>query len=726
MAAPWQLNRAIHRVTGRTWEELYEDFRRDTARYTRAARRIAWGLEEGAALTAQGEYVRAPRFLPDGTLVYESADGQSMAQLRAIDAGVSRAPTPGTSRPRALDWLAGPRASRGGRRRAAGLRHGRPPRPLFLSRPLPLEPRARRRRRALGRRRDERLTEGWRAQQPDVTPTATTWSSRSTTAAPPRSWRCPSPTDAARALRPRRFEQVYAPRYSPDGRTVAFSHWRAAAPRPRDVSTAPPARSAPHRRPRPRPLAHVQPDGRYLLWSSDRTGVPTSRDGGRHRGLRPRAAGDQHVLGAFQPASARRPHPRLRHLLHRGYDLFRLPFDPARWRDPEVVPRATPSAATPDDPRAEDAAPSTFPTSDSPVQPVAHAPPPRILTAELTTDGFGPQLALRVTGADVVNRHAWNAPRRRRPRARRPQRRPHLRLPRAAPDAAPAALRTVDAGGGYPHRAAQPHLGGRAHRGRERGVAGLPRALRRAHRVADLRRPVGAGLRRPPRARPLPRPQRARRRCSPSRAGSRGSAPPGGTPARSATPTPSATRRASTSSPPCACPTPSSGAPSASVEFSAACRPTSRCPGARPAAPHPRAAPRRGHRHQRPRRARDLLPRRLPRLQPRSLARRAPRRRRRGGIALRGYKPDARGGEPVSDRQRSSTASPCWQAQRGLSTLPLFVQRLWGRLRRRGHAAFGRFNADNLAVGAGAECSSTSWWASWCRSRCASATRTAS
>jgi hypothetical protein len=47
---------------------------------------------------------------------------------------------------------------------------------------------------------------------------------------------------------------------------------------------------------------------------------------------------------------------------------------------------------------------------------------------------------------------------------------------------------------------------------------------------------------------------------------------------------------------------------------------------------------------------------------------------------------------------------PVLHALRGLSTFPVFLQRVWADVFCDvGHAGFGRFNFDNVAVGAGAE-----------------------
>ncbi|MEZ4408979.1 MAG: hypothetical protein R3A52_21280 [Polyangiales bacterium] len=107
MAAPWQINRAIQRATGHTWEEIYDDWRASLrARYALQRRAIAArGIEEGRRVTFQGETVRAPRYLPDGTLLYESSDGQSQSMIRALSPAALAQAHP---RPTELAWQGSP------------------------------------------------------------------------------------------------------------------------------------------------------------------------------------------------------------------------------------------------------------------------------------------------------------------------------------------------------------------------------------------------------------------------------------------------------------------------------------------------------------------------------------------------------------------------------------------------------------------------------------------
>jgi hypothetical protein len=411
MAAPWQLNRAIRRVTGATWEEIYEDFQRDTvARYTRQRDALAArGIEEGARLTAQGEHVRNPRFLPDGTLVFESSDGQSAPRLRTLDAAVVAAPPGAVASPTELDRVAGPSGFAPWGDDALLVSDADYHRHRYLYHDLRRWSLARGDDHALTVTEDERLTDGWRAQQPDVHPDGDhavfTVNHRGTTRLSEMSLTDRRPRDL---FAPRPYEQVFAPRYSPDGRTVAFSFWRRGGYR--DLWTFDRATRALTQHTHDRALdtsPSYSPDGRWLLWSSDRTGVANvyamEVATGRVRQV------TNSILGAWQPNVS----PDGRSLVylgysHRGYDLFRLPFDPARWRDPEVVTQDPFGRDQPRDPHpAEDSAP-TFP-----IRLTAYNPwptlRPRTWSAELTTDGFGPQIALRSESTDIVGRHAWSA-----------------------------------------------------------------------------------------------------------------------------------------------------------------------------------------------------------------------------------------------------------------------------------------------------------------------------
>jgi hypothetical protein len=412
-AAPWQLNRVLRRVTGHTWEDLYEDFcDAITARFRAQERRLrAAGLEEGVRITRQGEVVRAPRFLPDGTLVYESSDGQSMGRLRAIAPDdLARADDAHPAEAWSLEWLAGPSGFGVAGNDVLVVSDTAIHRDLYAYHDLFLWRLVRDRSGRLTVDHEERLTEGWRAQQPDVAPDGDhvvfTVNHRGTTSLFEMSLTERQP----RALfRPRRFEQVYAPRYSPDGALIVFSHWREGGRRDIAVYHRADGRIEYLTDDAALDLSPTfTPDGRYLLWSSDRSGVMNLLARERTAlGFGPERQVTHVLSGAFQPVVS----PDGRTLVyvtygHRGWDLARMPFDPSRWRDP-VAPEEDPYERVPDEEGHGRRPFASFPSHDHPYSPWSTIRP-RILTAELTTDGFGPQVALRAVGADVLNRHTWN------------------------------------------------------------------------------------------------------------------------------------------------------------------------------------------------------------------------------------------------------------------------------------------------------------------------------
>ena len=411
MTVPWQLNRAIRRVTGSTWEELYDDFRTEiTVRYRRQRDAIAArGLVEGTPLTRQGEVVRSPRFLPDGTLVYESSDGRSVPRLRALSPSALASPGAEVPTPTDLVREVEPSGFAPLGDDALLVSDADWYRGIYLYHDLRRVGLRRDAQGTLDTGRDERLTEGWRAQQPDVHPggdlAVFTVNHRGTTQLVEMSLVDRRPRTLV-ASHP--FEQVFAPRYSPDGRTVAFSRWTRGGQR--DLWTVHRETGALTQLTDDRALDTspcFSPDGRWLLWSSDRTGVANVY-------ARELATGQVRqvtntVLGALQPAVS----PDGRTLVYvgysnLGYDLARMPFDPSTWRDPETVTEDPFGRDQPRGPHpAEDAAPD-FPVRITPYS-AWRTLRPRIWSAEYTADGFGPQLAVTSQATDLLGRHAWSA-----------------------------------------------------------------------------------------------------------------------------------------------------------------------------------------------------------------------------------------------------------------------------------------------------------------------------
>jgi hypothetical protein len=275
---PWGVNRSIRRVTGRTYEELFDAWRVTLERrYAEQAARIrARGLREGKRLTFRGQNAGSPRSTGECTtlgkpsVAYFRDDGHTTAGIYEV----------------ALD---GTRPEGTLRARTSGVQLGFAPdcslvfdnsawserRYVFqdLFRQLPG---------TSSREEDEtrtRMTQGLRARHADVSPDGRqivyVTNDRSTSTLRIAELAADFTLENPRALvRSARFEQAFTPRFSPDGRSVAYSAWSSGGFR--DIRVVDVASG------RFRELSHdraldQQPvfsrDGKYLYFVSDRTGV---------------------------------------------------------------------------------------------------------------------------------------------------------------------------------------------------------------------------------------------------------------------------------------------------------------------------------------------------------------------------------------------------------------------------------------------------------------------
>lgn len=392
---PYGINRSLLRATGHTWEQLWPEFLAHTrARYQQQRAAVeARGIIEGERITFQGEVVAYPRFFDARTVIYQSSDGRSHPMFRALDIEATR-PTPvdqswigATS-----GWSPSPDRSRFVRSDVGFYRGIYSYRDLYVG--------------AL--HRDERgrlqrvgeaiqLTHGVRALYPDWSPDndhlAYTVNERGTQSLHEYSL---SEGRSRPIFRPRPFEQAYTPRYSPDGSQIVFSHWQRGGYR--DI------RVLDRRTGAIRDITHdravdmqpvFSPDGRYVIYSSDRTGISNlyayELATGRLRQI------TNVINGAFMPDVS----PDGRWIVyvgytHLGYDLFRLRWDPSRWIEPgpEVQSRAHVQ------PVLEVA------VTDTPYSPLRYLHP-RTWLAEVSSDGFGPTVAVTTQGSDILGQHTW-------------------------------------------------------------------------------------------------------------------------------------------------------------------------------------------------------------------------------------------------------------------------------------------------------------------------------
>lgn len=387
---PYGINRVAKRVTGKSFVELYEQWRDAIAVEQRAVdeRVRAAGLVEGERLTQHGQVARAPRYLDDNSLIYYVSDGRSDASLRLID------PRSGEPRADLFRVVGATYAAADPTGRYLYYEGIDAHRDIYFLQDLF----------RFDRRtgRSERLTNGLRARQPDISPDGReiVFAAGGAGSSELRIAKVTDIRATQRVIwRGAPYEQAYTPRFSPDGKAIAFSAWRTGGRRDillldrasgelealtddRSFDTGP----------------AFSPDGSTLYFSSDRGGIPNlyAFD------LESRALHQitNVVSGAMHPA----PSPDGKTLVYLGYtsagfDLFRLPIDRTAWRSPTApTEREAPS------PLADKGA-------DRPRKPYDPLPSawPRNYLVGVDQDAFGPRLTANIRSGDVVGFFDYDA-----------------------------------------------------------------------------------------------------------------------------------------------------------------------------------------------------------------------------------------------------------------------------------------------------------------------------
>jgi len=399
---PFALNLSAERVLGESYLQLYDQYAAaERRRAEEAQARIrAEGETAVEPLTGLGEWTRTPRWSPDGrTLYYTNVGPDRLPEVRALAPG----PCCGPVQPMAEPVRPGDRhvvnlwADGSGDSTLSVAPDGR----VIFSRAevyqefevlqdlRSWDP-------ATGQER--RLTRGQRTHAPDVGRDGTIVFV----------WRRPGGRTAIAELGPDgprslfedpSGEPVDSPRVSPDGKRVAFLHHRDGAWDLRIVDRATREVSdVTHDRALDRDPAWT-PDGEWLLFTSDRTGVYDVY------AWRP---GDLRqvtnvVLGAFEPE----PSPDGTQLALvtygvRGYDLGRLPLEPASWRlagdQPEQAEQRPAVTALPP--------PEVYPAHPySPWETLR----PHFWLPYAAADGYGTTVGAITAGFDAVDRHEYTA-----------------------------------------------------------------------------------------------------------------------------------------------------------------------------------------------------------------------------------------------------------------------------------------------------------------------------
>lgn len=404
---PWGINRAIRRVTGRTYVELYEGWKDHLRRLYREqmAAVEARGLREGARLTYHGRTVLYPRFVPPAArrtdadeIVYFRDDGRERPGIYRISLA---APAPGTERREALvartNAPSRPAFTPAGDLVFAALL---PWRNHYYRNDLVLLPRG-----EAAPDGDEpsrrRLTQGLRSSAPDVSPTgdlvAFSLNSKGTRYLEIARLSRDGALSERRDLVPSaRFEQAYSPSFSPDGKRLAYSAWTAGGYRDIRVVDVATGSFRQVTRDRATDMNPVwSPDGETLYFTSDRTGIHNVYAYDVSSGALRQVTNVR--LGALHPAIS----PDGKTLVYvgytsRGHDLFAMPLDPARF-----LPAPPPPGDRPD-PATEPSAARLERVPYNPLPTLA----PRAITLDYAPGSYGSNaLTVSVTGTDMVGRH---------------------------------------------------------------------------------------------------------------------------------------------------------------------------------------------------------------------------------------------------------------------------------------------------------------------------------
>ena len=399
---PWGINRSIRRVTGRTYEELYDGWQKTLEqRYGAQAAEIARrGLREGRRLTWRGANANGARFseacstLGKPSLLYFRDDGQTTPGFYEL--GLDGSAPEGTLRARAAGQQLSfaPDCSVVFDSNAASER-----RYAFqdLFRELPGTSS-----REEGDAR-QRLTHGLRARHADVSPDGRSvvyvTSDKSTSTLRIADLTPDYQLANVRRLVPSaRFEQAYTPRFSADGSRVVYSAWTAGGYRDirvADVKTGQFRELFHDRAMDQQPV--MSHDGKRVYFASDRSGVSNiyayELESGRLSQV------TNVINGAYYPElSADEKTLVYTGYTSRGWDLFVLNNEPAHWLEP--LPYR--------DVRGQNSAPAD---RHYPIEPYDPLPTlrPHQYYLDYGPGPFGTQLLITTSGGDVVGLHGISA-----------------------------------------------------------------------------------------------------------------------------------------------------------------------------------------------------------------------------------------------------------------------------------------------------------------------------
>jgi len=403
---PWGINRAIRRVTGRTYEQLYDGWQAHLERKYSAQKQavLARGRREGRRLTARGYSAVTPVFMPDcgqgkgPRLVYARDDGHSTPGIYALDLA-----DPDADAHAQLIARSGGHGLSVDRDCALYFDNSAPSRRLYYFNDLIRQPPNTRSPAGTERNR-QRLSVGARASAPDISPDGR-WLSYVTNRAGTSTLRIAHlnaeyELEEERALVPSaRYEQAYTPRFSPDGKQLAYSAWTRGGYR--DVRIVDVHSGAFYEVTHDRALDQQPvwaPDGKTLYFVSDRTGIANVY--AYDLATRKLAQVTNVLTGAYMPTISS-DGQRMVYVGYgsHGFDLYDLTLDPNRY-----LPAPDPQ---------NDRLPA-FEPDISHAWPVESYNPlpslrPRAWTVTYGPGAFGNTLTITTQGSDAIGRHAFDS-----------------------------------------------------------------------------------------------------------------------------------------------------------------------------------------------------------------------------------------------------------------------------------------------------------------------------
>jgi hypothetical protein len=418
---PYAINRSIRRATGRTYEELFRSWTDSMSReYAAQADAIrARGLRQGVRVTHTGNTYEHPRWIPGsawpdhaGQLLFYADDGHTAPGLWALPLvkdGNGRVTGSQESKRELMIRMNGIGGASFMPDGTAVFSSGAILNNLFLFDDLFELPAHDKSPTGLDGRR-VRWSDGWRALDPSVSPDGKrvvfTTNHRGTQylmMADIVSRPDGGPGHALANVRPlvpsARFDQAYTPRWAPDGRHVAYSSWSRGGYR--DVRVVDANDGSYIEVTHDRAIdgdPSFSPDGRWLYFHSDRSGVTNVYAYEVATGRLKQVTNV--VNGAYQPeASADGKSLAYVGYTHEGYDVFVMPLDESQWLDPLPYVETRPAPPTDPPPAA--------------VTPRPYNPwltlQPRAYSVKITPGNFGEATIVTAAGSDIAGIHSVSA-----------------------------------------------------------------------------------------------------------------------------------------------------------------------------------------------------------------------------------------------------------------------------------------------------------------------------